>query len=185
MWFFIRYSTDNSSKEQLADLVGTPYLISKEYSKRMKLHYHILCNLDLNVKQVKELFYGHDTSLGKGMKTLKVDEVGPTQEDFDKAATYTVKDGDFIYSGIDDSHIERYTAESYSKLLPYTTALKELIQRHTSDTEYEKICFYQLAVDIAILRSQYGLEVYKSKIDALILSIKISLNHNVAYELFS
>lgn len=183
MWFFIRITTDNTTKEELAELFGQPYIISKEYSRRMKLHYHILWSTDLNKTQIQEKVYNAFPDEPRGVQTLKVDELQETFSDLQRAGSYTVKDGDFIYSEFFNDKIEEIIVNSFKKTKPYTTALKELIEQHTSK-EYEKINWLRLKIDIAILRSEYHLEVYKSKIEALVLSVQISMNHNVAEELF-
>lgn len=184
-WYFIRITSDSTSKHSLSQLFPEPWLISKEYSKRMKLHYHILTQSPLSKDDLKNLIYDHlpeDTP--RGIHTLKVDLVGETVADFETAATYTVKDGDFIYSEYFADKIETYVANSYQKQMPYPKALKKLISE-TTDNEFFKIDWRKLKVNIAILRSKYGLEIYKSKIEAQVLSIQISMNENIAEELFS
>jgi len=110
---------------------------------------------------------------------------GDTQTDLHKACTYTVKDGDFVYSEFFNELIDKFVENSFSKPTPYPRALAKLISETTEDVDYNRIDFNQLKIQIAILRSTYQLEIYKSKIDALVLSVQISLNHNVASELFS
>lgn len=120
----------------------------------------------------------------KGIHTLKVDKIGETQADFDTACTYTVKDGDIIHSEYFNAKIKDYVENSYEKSEKYTVALRKLIQE-TTDDEYWKIDWRKLKIKIAILKAKYGHEVYKSKIEAQVLSIQISMNQNIAEELFS
>lgn len=185
MWYFIRITSDNTDKQRLSQLFQEPFLIGKEYSRRMKLHYHIVHQSPLSKDEIKDKVYNHlpDTA-PRGIHTLKVDIIGDTQADLDTACTYTVKDGDYIYSAFFQDKIEEYVAQSFKKQEPYPKALKKLIDEET-DHEYSKIDWNKLKVNIAILRSNYGLEIYKSRIEALVLSIQISLNNNVAHELFS
>lgn len=184
MWYFIRFTSDSSSKEELAALLGPPYIISKEYSRRMKLHYHIIHESSLTKEELKNLIYNEYPDEPKGVCTLKVDVIGPTEKDLQTSSSYTVKDGDYIYSSFFTSTIEEIVANSYKKPQPYPTALKELIEK-TTDTDYDKVDWRKLKVDIAILRSEYRLEIWKSRIEALVLSIQIGMNYNVAEELFS
>lgn len=183
-WYFTRITSDLTSKQKLSELLNEPYLISKEYSKRMKLHYHCVHQSKLTLENLKDQIYQHLPNAPKGIHTLKIDPIGPLPSDLDTACTYTVKDSDYIYSSYFEPKIQQYLDNSYSKPKPYPTALKTLIEEHT-DKDYQLINFTNLKIQIAILRSQYHLEIYKSKIEALVLSIQISLNHNVAQQLFS
>lgn len=183
-WFFTRLTTDSTNKENISQIVGTPFLISKEYSKRMRLHYHILHRSEKTKEQIREMFYDAFPDEPKGTQTLMVLEVGPTIQDWEKVGTYTVKDGDYIHTEEFNDYIEKFKENSFQKAKPYNQALKELIESST-DYEYKDVNWNLLGVKMAILRSEYHLEVYRSKIDALLLSIQISLDNNVAYELFS
>lgn len=181
-WYFIRITTDNSSKKHLSTIFPPPYLISKEYSKRMKLHYHIVHQTDLVKDDIKTLVYTTFPDAPKGIHTLKIDVIGSTPEDLDTSCTYTVKDKDFIYSPYFEPKIQEYIDNSYSKPTNYTAQVKLLIAQHT-DCEYHRINWRTLKAEIMILQSSFPLmPVYESKIDAIILGIKIGLNNNIAYE---
>lgn len=185
-WYFIRITSDFTSKKLLSQLFTEPYLISKEYSKRMKLHYHIVHQTTMSKDQLKTLIYDHlPSEAKKGIHTLKIDLVGDTQTDLETACTYTVKDGDFIYSEFFTELIDKFVENSYEKTIPYPRALKSLISEYTEDIEYNRIDWHKLRVKIAILRAKYGLNIFKANIYALVLSVQIRHNHNVAEELFS
>lgn len=183
-WYFTRITTDNTSKQQLADLLGPVYLVSKEYSRRQKLHYHIVHQTSLTKDEIKELVYSTFPNEPKGVSTLKIDTIGPTLEDWEQVSTYTVKNGDFIHSPEFADKINTFVDNSYIKPECYKTQLKSLISNVTED-EYEKINWHRLKIDLAILRASFHMEVYKSKIEALVLAIQIDMNANIAEDLFS
>lgn len=181
VWYFIRYTSDTTSLQALSELLGSDYLISEEHSKRHRLHYHILYKSDASLDEVKNLFYSFEGK-PRGNPTLNVKIID--FDDFIKTGAYTVKDGMYIYSESLQPYIAQIVDASYQAPPPYNTAINQLIENYT-DNEYHQINWQQLKIDIAILRAQYHLEIYRSKIEALVLSIQISMNHNVAIELFS
>lgn len=179
--YFIRWSSDYTSKEEIAALLPSDsYIISKEYSRRMRLHYHILTQFPFGKDLVQQWFYDNLRHDRKGIPTLKVDVVGPTQEDFDKSAIYTVKDGDFVFSPNYRDSIDRYVAESYQKSEAVGLQIGRLIRELD---EVDRPDYKQLFVDIVLIKANAGLEIYPNKISALVLGTMISKDNNVAYEL--
>lgn len=182
-WYFIRFTSDNTSKQSLADFLGTPFLISKEYSRRMKLHYHVVHQSSLNKEQLKNMFYDKFPDEPRGVATLKIDTIGDTLEDWEKVSTYTVKDGDFIHSIEFDERISTFIENSYKKPQSYGIQLKEIIDQ-TTEEEYHKVNWQKLKRQIMLLRAEFHLEIYVSKIEALVLSIQVSMNNNLVENYF-
>lgn len=183
-WYFIRLTTDNTTKNKIAEKIGEPFLISVEKSQRNVEHYHIVHKSSLSKEQLKIPMYEIDPTRPKGPTTLQIDIIGNTLEDWEKVSTYTVKDGDFIHCKYFDNYIEKFISNSFTKQKPYKQAIKILIEDVT-EQEYNRINWQQVKRDIMILRSQYiGMDTYTSKIEAMVLTIQVRMNQNVAYEKF-
>lgn len=174
-WYFIRLTTDLITKEALAYWLGEPYLISKEYSRRMKLHYHILWRSNFDKNQIKDMFYTKFPDEPRGVRTLKVDLVANTDEDLDQAATYTVKDDDYIYSDFFDDRIDQYVQNAFTKETP-TQKIHRIIEE---ELENDRPNFVQLSKQIIQIKADAGLEIYSSKIEALVLSAMCRHDANV------
>lgn len=184
MWYFIRLTVD-TTLESLSSLFSPVFLISKEFSKRGREHFHIVHSSEKTKDEMKELIYNRFSSAPKGNRTLRIDLVGDSLNDWEQVSTYTVKDGEFIHSVEFDAYIERFVANSFQKKT-YTEELKEM-----KDSLFDKqylpagLNWVEVKRDIARLKARYGHEVYPYKIEALVLSWQIDLNPAKANELFS
>lgn len=173
-------TTPKRTKQEIADFVGEPYLISKEYSKRRKLHFHIVCRLDYTPELVKIAFRERFPEIWECKKlrgtTLKVDEVGPTDADLDQCSTYTVKDKDFIFSEFFNTRIESYVLNSYTKETPSSHIQRLLDEESVLEQPnwrgvFERIVQYKAFVDHPI---------YPQKIEAQVLGAMIKRNPDIA-----
>lgn len=180
MWYFIRWTSDDTNKQQIADLFEN-YIVSREYSRRQKLHYHIVANSSLDKEQLKEYMYSNLTHKTRGVCTLKIDIVGPTEEDLDKCSTYSVKDDDYIYSSFFEDRIENYVANSYSKDLTPTVRIQEAIRYQLEEKDTPN--YTQLWREIAFIKADAGHEIYPNKISALILSVQLRANPDCVEDL--
>ncbi len=171
MWFFIRWTSDYTTKEELARKFKR-YVVSKEYSKRSKLHYHLVVDIDLESKtDVQNFMYDNFKHDRRGICTLKVDVVGPHDHDLSQCSTYTVKDGDYIFSEFFADKIEKYVANSHAKPTTVVARVQEAID---FELENDTPNYRNMWMDIARIKSEAGLEVYPNKISARVLGVMIS-----------
>lgn len=170
MWYFVRWTSDYETKESIASKLPSHYLIAKEYSKREKLHYHIVMDHpDPHLSST--WFYERFKYEKKGMSTCKIDVVGPTDYDLDRCSTYTVKDNDYIHSSFfEGDRIKLYVANAYEKPSTVTAKIEEAIE---DEIENDNPNWKNLWKSIARIKSEYGLEVYPNKITARVLGVMI------------
>lgn len=182
MWYFIRWTSDIETLDSIkTKFLGQEYLISKEYSRRNKLHFHIVLESNLETKpEINDWMYANFAHEKKGVSTLFTKVVGPSIADLDTVTTYSVKDNDFIHSTFFDSRIQKYIDNSYQKPTTIKQAYKDLISECLDD---ERPNFKQLWVDLVLARSSRHMEVYPTKITALVLGVMINEDNNIAYEL--
>lgn len=187
MFWFVRISSDRTSKEQLVELLKIEkYILSKEYSKKSRLHYHIIAEFPTeSPEELRATIYtqiadvAHHTSRGgksiKGTQTLDIKPIGNTDEDFFKAACYTVKDKDYIFSGFSKEQIEEYVANSFQKEETPTQQIKNIIEaeKERSMLPHQSFDSHNVYTKILLVKSKFGLEVHKNKISALVLSAYI------------
>lgn len=170
MWYFCRWTSDYESKESIASKMPSHYLISKEYSRREKLHFHIVMFHE-DPRLTSQWFYDNFKHERKGMSVCKVDAVGPTDRDLDQVSTYTVKDNDFIHSDFfSGDRIKKYVANSYEKPSTVTAKIQQAIDE---ELEEDIPNWRELWKTIARIKSEFGLEVYPNKITARVLGVMI------------
>lgn len=196
MYWFIRFSSDKTEKSQIVELLELKkYIVSKEYSKRSKLHYHILCDLEFNIKQeVQDFIYdrlghlAHHKNKGggiKGTQTLDVKPMGNTDEDLRQTGMYTVKDQDFIFDGFSKEYIEYVTTHSFQKEESPTVQIAEAINFHTEQSLLPHSHFdaKQLYIDICLIYAKFNKEIFPHRITAKVLSAYIARFPEYAEEL--
>lgn len=178
--YFIRWTPNGlpHTKETMKLLCPNAYVIAEELSKRQKKHFHIVMDSPLSKSELKDFFYTKLQPEHKGPRSLQIDII---THDIDKTITYTIKDGDYIYSkNYSDAHMQTLYDDSYQKTLTYADSRRELVSYYLED---DRPKYKNLYVELLILRSKFSLEIYPHKLDAYILSLQISTDHNVANQI--
>lgn len=131
-------------------------------------------------QEINDWMYANFFHERKGVPTLFTRVVGPTAADLDTVTTYSVKDNDYIHSQFFDSRISRYVENSFVKPSTIKQAFKDLINECL---EEERPNFKQLWVDLVLARANRYMEIYPTKITALVQGIMIFNDNNIAYDL--
>lgn len=179
MWYFIRLTYPDTTKQDVSKILGPPYLVSQEYSKRNKLHYHILTKTDLEKDDLKKVFYNKFPDAPHGVSTLKVDIVGDTIEDWEKVGTYTVKDGDYIHTPEFDEYIKKFVENSFTKQTP-TQHINKIINEEVAKLNPD---WKALAQSVIHLRAFYELPINLKQINDAILSAMVRRDPDLAWKI--
>lgn len=179
--YFIRWTPLTITKKDFFNYLKLSFdevLVSEEYSKRDKRHFHALVYTatiqTLTKDALREKMYADLLEEGQKKGVCTLDIKIPPPEDLDLVATYTVKDNDFLHTiGFADK-MHQYISNSYTKSTP-SEQIKLKIEQSLEDEHPD---FYQLAWDITEIKADAGHGIYPSKIEATVLGVMIQHNKN-------
>lgn len=125
------------------------YIIGSELSQLGKRHFHIY----IEGTYTKEMIRGYLNENGyKGNKMYNLKEAN----DSSKVKRYCIKDGEFIYHGIDDELMKTWKQLSHKKLKDgYADELTKLEEKYMSKNMYSENNF---GTDVIMLQVRYGLK---------------------------
>jgi hypothetical protein len=150
--------TDDKDIREIETLVSgwkpNKYIIGSELSVKGKRHFHIFLE---GVYTAEQLKYEINQAGYKGNKmyNLKV------ADDSTKVKRYCVKDGDFVYKGIDQTLMETWRALSHKKVKDgYAEELNSLEEKYMNNKNYIESHFGR---DVIMLKVKYGMKPKPSR----------------------
>lgn len=192
VWFFITWTPITLKKQKFFDFCKKftgDALVSEEYSKRRKRHFHAVYSVSNMVKIAdKELMRDHiyqellEDGQEKGHKTLDIQLV--RDADFaGRVASYVVKDQEYMHTQIFDDYIMDIVANSYKKTTPtedIRILINELKEKSLLPDGVTKKDIQKLHKDILIQKAKAGHEVYPLKVEAMMRGVMIDIENSIA-----